>query len=74
MGEELKPCPFCGEEGAEFQIKRDVYPDEEWFAMLYVECQHCLARAEYVLVIDGNTALDVYMEEAAKAWNTRVNG
>ena len=74
--EELKPCPFCGREAADFFWKRD--PFEET-VMIAVECNACGARTESFQATGdpiSDNAEEFWEQRAAyralDAWNRRA--
>ena len=75
MSEELKPCPFCGEEAEICSAFEDKYLGKYW----YVRCKECYSRStgiyESVKELEPNEeyeAIREAWEEAIKAWNRRV--
>lgn len=76
MGENLKPCPFCGSE----EVKVVLEHDRECGRCWYVQCQRCYAQGSSMVESMGNQELDKAYEqiitatnEAIAAWNRRVN-
>ena len=67
MGEELKPCPFCGNDGTgpveeALHISHAENPWHENYDCYTVQCDKCTATMGF----------SASPEEAAEAWNTRV--
>jgi len=60
MTEELKPCPFCGEDAEIPDYRTSGLRTVEWF----IQCQRCPAVIE---------CCDTE-KEAVKAWNARAKG
>lgn len=59
---ELKHCPFCGEEGYSVHLQKLVYANED-FKRWSVICETCGAEiSEFIAP-----------ERAIEAWNRRVN-
>lgn len=68
MKTELKPCPFCGATGDDWDVRfssRDHYAflSQRKYEEICVVCDKCGAKSDYFLT----------EEEAAEAWNRRVN-
>jgi hypothetical protein len=61
----LEPCPFCGEQMAEFKVFTGKYGP---FA--FIQCQNCMAQAGTVKVHNGSVMSDIEFE-AALSWNQR---
>jgi len=55
---ELKHCPFCGDDGAQIQMKKK-HADFPY----RVKCWQCGAKSDYCRT----------RESAVRAWNRRVN-
>jgi hypothetical protein len=73
---ELKPCPFCGGEGAHGHIRYPNAPlkDTKWEdgsevnEAFFVNCASCGASVGREGIVGGYQKPEV----AAKAWNTRI--
>lgn len=60
MYEEIKPCPFCGNQ-ASLISRYDIHDDEVYFC---VECERTTCGAR--------TAMWICKEKAIKKWNDRI--
>ena len=66
MGEQLKPCPFCGGEG---RMNREADPDGFGY-FIAIECRNCRARSRPKYYSNGNDCPQTY-QECRDEWNTR---
>lgn len=69
MNENLKLCPFCGEEAEiipEYIKKKDVAP------VLMIRCKWCGA-APWMILIDNPRYFEAYKNTLIKKWNHRTD-
>lgn len=65
----LLPCPFCGSEGIVKTETARCGHGDSW-STYKVQCTTCLASTQTGGYTDYQP--DYYMNQAVKAWNTRV--
>ena len=59
MAEELKLCPFCGNDAQVEQEEPEFPTNEEWYRVV---CEYC----------GGNSGWYMSPRMAIRAWNTRI--
>ena len=76
MGDNLKPCPFCGKE-AIIQKKSSGQGNGEYTASFFIGCDSCkigfTRESTFVLDCDEVSFIRNGYEEAKELWNRRVN-
>lgn len=67
MSEQLKPCPFCGENAGVHHAY-----DEDGCYWAYVKCQGCGVRTSGKWISNRNDACPIFYAEVRDAWNRRT--
>lgn len=79
--EELKPCPFCGEEDIRYSLKITGHFDVRYHAAMYCNKCHCYGARTLTKTVRhedyrGRTEIennDEVKAAAIEAWNKRVD-
>lgn len=67
MSEQLKSCPFCGENAGVHHAY-----DEDGCYWAYVKCQGCGVRTSGKWISNRNDACPIFYAEVRDAWNRRT--
>ena len=70
---DLKPCPFCGNDGkpahSQLVLQRSISPHADW---KFVQCGACGSTGPKVFVVDAEKRSELYNQNAMILWNERA--